>query len=70
VSEPYPLRPQQLDRDSRIHVAHLFTDDDLWFPYRMTLCGKEMEERRLTPDLKSQPICLTCRKAAAASTAA
>lgn len=43
------LRPKRTVK-GRGTVAHIFEDLDSWFPWRMTLCGREIEGDRLTDE--------------------
>lgn len=59
------LRPTRT-RHQRAQVAHLFADETAWFPWRSALCGRELEDDRLTArDVDAVPLCVQCQKHAA-----
>ena len=56
------LRPRRGPHD-RARVAHAFTDEDYWFPFRSALCGKEVDGGQLTEDdVEKFPVCQSCAK--------
>lgn len=47
----------------RAAVSHMFSDEDVWFPYRSALCGREVDAGKLTNErLDMVPLCVQCRK--------
>lgn len=56
------LRPRRSAHE-RAMVAHLFRDDDVWFPYRSAACGRELAGDRLTDEnIDIVPLCAQCAK--------
>jgi hypothetical protein len=56
------LRPVRT-KHGRTQVAHIFSDEDYWFPYRSGLCGKEIAAERLTSEgAEEMSVCQSCSK--------
>ena len=62
MSELQLLRARRVGK-GKAHVAHLYPEDNYWFPYRTALCGREYRGEVLTDsNLGIVTVCVQCQR--------
>lgn len=56
------LRARRVGK-GKAHVAHVYPDDNYWFPYRTALCGREYPGEVLTDErIEIVSVCAQCQR--------